>query len=93
MNSSCVPAHKQTDPAKKPGQIKNDIVVVKATPERPKDVTLGDYIERKSSAAHSMTFDEWYAENKTSATTGLIVSGMTFEEWLFSAWNAAKENL
>lgn len=39
-----------------------------------------------------MTFDEWYLENRTAATGGLIVNGMTFEEWLSFAWRSAIES-
>jgi len=64
------------------------------------DITLGDYIARKQQQVafedvaqeKKLTFDEWYAENRTSATNQLIISGMTFEEWLFFAWKAAQEN-
>lgn len=64
------------------------------------DKTLGDYINRKYrqdafdavAEENKLTFDEWYNEFKTPACTGLIVSGMTFEEWLFFAWQAAQEN-
>jgi len=64
------------------------------------DTTLGDYIARKQQQVafedvaqeKKLTFDEWYAENRTSATNQLIISGMTFEEWLFFAWKAAQEN-
>ena len=49
--SSCIPAHKQTDPAKKPGQIRHA-------------VTLADYIERKEVAyAPKLTFNEWFTKN------------------------------
>lgn len=64
------------------------------------DTTLGDYIARKQRQAafedvaqeKKFTFDEWYEENRTSATNQIIISGMTFEEWLFFAWKAAQEN-
>lgn len=85
--SSCVPAHKQTDPAKKPGQIKNDIVVVKATPERPKDVTLGDYIERKEvDYAPKLTFNEWFTKNWDWSLP-------LHQEDIEEVWYASRENM
>ena len=45
------PAHKQTDPAKKPGQIVNKVK------------TLGDYVEKMvaaEAAPRKLTFDEWF---------------------------------
>jgi len=45
--SDCTPAHKQTDPRKRPGQIVND-------------VTLADYYERKMKT--KLTFEEWFTK-------------------------------
>lgn len=47
------PFHKQTDPAKQAGQVKNDI-------------TLGDYLENKypEEMKKKMTFDEWWNINQ-----------------------------
>lgn len=47
-----VPFHKQTDPAKQAGQIKNE-------------VTLGDYLEKKypEEMKKKLTFDEWWHQN------------------------------
>lgn len=75
------PAHKQDDPSKKPGQIKND-------------VTLGDYIERKSksmekrigiqsAAPKKLTFDEWW--NKYNDDS------LCFQSAKY-AWRAGQEN-
>ena len=77
------PAHKQDDPSKKPGQIKND-------------VTLGDYIERKTDNMNSksvqkrleiqkkkLTFDEWW--NKYNDDS------LCFQSAKY-AWRAGQEN-
>lgn len=75
------PAHKQDDPNKMPGQIKND-------------VTLGDYIERKSKSMEKrigiqsaspkkLTFDEWFDASGYSEYSRSICQ---------AAWNTAQEN-
>jgi hypothetical protein len=68
------PAHKQTDPAKAPGQVKSEH-------------TLGEYIAKKypPEIKHSMSsFDEWfYAYTlKYGLPPAYIVAN--------AAWNAAK---
>lgn len=63
------------------------------------DKTLGDYIARKTrqdafnqvAQENRLTFDEWFKDFATSACYGLIISGMTFEDWLFAAWQAGKK--
>ena len=82
------PAHKQDDPSKKPGQIKND-------------VTLGDYIERKSKSMEKrigiqsadpkngfwkLTFDEWWNSNESKPFWD--VDG----QFAYGIWKAAQEN-
>jgi hypothetical protein len=73
------PAHKQDDPTKYPGQIKNE-------------VTLGDYIERKTSVEKrleiqkkKLTFDEWYAQRGWDY-------GLTIKHRMMDLWDAAQEN-
>lgn len=63
--SSNVPAHKQTDPNMKPGQIVNSVPAVS-------DTTLAQYIRRKQqhealdsvAAEKKLTFEEWYEKER-----------------------------
>lgn len=53
-----VPAHKQLDPMKKPGQVSFDRhPYLKSSTA---DQTLGQYIARKTEEPPRVTFDEWY---------------------------------
>lgn len=77
------PAHKQDDPRKMPGQIKND-------------VTLGDYIERKSKSMEKrleiqkkkLTFEEWL----TLYYGGVNALPTEITNFMLTAWNAGREN-
>jgi hypothetical protein len=73
-------AHKQTDPAKKPGQIKNDI-------------TLGDYIERKEKAyTPKMTFNKWWRQNYKAWLDYDDYSNLQ-DDLAKAVWKAAQENM
>lgn len=74
------PAHKEDDPAKAPGQIRND-------------VTLADYVQHKmeltpvnqvASYLPKMTFDEWYMKHFTWNESIRAVAKVI--------WDAAQEN-
>lgn len=62
-----IPAHKQTDPDKIPGQIVNT------------EKTLSDYIRRKTrhdafnqvNAEKKLTFDEWIKDNLTASAEAI----------------------
>lgn len=71
------PAHKQTDPMKRPGQIIND-------------VTLTDYYNRKyaEQVKPKLTFDEWF----TQAEGEFDFSG-TYTDTFRAVWEAAQENM
>jgi len=84
MNS--IPAHKQTDPAKLPGQIVNPI------PDPGTEHTLAQYIQRKlrndafNTVKQEQTFDQWFTEYNRAF--GLPPA----YEVAKAAWNAAKGN-
>jgi len=72
--------HKQTDPMKKPGQIKNDI-------------TLADYIQRKTEdrtfpGKKKLTFKEW-TDNPMNWSWN---SAIQYED-LLALWHGAQENV
>lgn len=84
--SSCVPAHKQTDPTKAPGQIVNKF-----------DTTLSDYItsiKRRDALDQvaqekKLSFDEWYVSLKAKP------GQMPYDDWFIgmqAAWQAGQEN-
>lgn len=77
-----IPAHKQTDPMKKPGQIINSVK------------TLGEYVEKivaAEAAPRKLLFEEWI--DKYRAVFGLRD---TWGEWdtsnMYDCWCAAQEN-
>jgi hypothetical protein len=86
MESSVAkPAHKQDDPAKYPGQIKNEI-------------TLDDYYTRKGYVSSDsmevkkkLSFEEWYRQNRVrlSHLPRLKDGGRNYA---IEIWNAAQEN-
>ncbi len=83
-----IPAHKQRDPNKKPGQI----VVPVGTPSGKPDVTLEDYIRRKQQhdafdavkTERKLNFEQWYPLNKNKI-------GFNYDA-AFIVWQAAQEN-
>lgn len=84
-----IPAHKQTDPNKKPGQIVNPVS------GRKEDTTLGDYINRKyrdeafSAVAQEkkLTFKQWLKKSS------FVEPDETIYWWLEECWQAAQENV
>jgi hypothetical protein len=73
------PAHKEDDPSKLPGQIRNEI-------------TLGDYIKQKTSVEKrleiqkkKMTFDDWWNDRK-------LQFDLTMKLKFFDCWDTAQEN-
>lgn len=99
------PAHKQDDPSKYPGQFRNAIGQERQELERTgqikNDVTLGDYIERKSksmekrigiqsAAPKKLTFDEWY--NMMYKDTIYETMGTISRRQAENVWFHAQEN-
>lgn len=86
------PAHKQTDPAKAPGQVSFDRYPYMK--HSTADQTLGDYITRTSraqalddvAAEKKLTFEGWYARNEH------LTHNKTEYDCMKLAWNAAQEN-
>jgi hypothetical protein len=80
-----IPAHKQTDPAKKPGQIVN------REPKITIPKVLEEEINRMQKAENSnnkkkLTFDDWFC-NRFSNPDDLCYS------WCKEAWETAQENM
>jgi hypothetical protein len=94
-----VPFHKQTDPSKQAGQVVYKITVVdnnypdgipyeeRVKPPQPIkfELTLNEYIERKTDEPKRITFHEWYAANPP----GRFWTNGEFENYLNVVWNAA----
>lgn len=75
------PFHKQTDPAKQAGQVKNEI-------------TLGNYLENKypEEMKKKMTFEEWYKKRYNDIewmSKDLAIAHYTSMK---KCWEAAQEN-
>jgi hypothetical protein len=94
------PAHKQDDLKKAPGQIRNDVSHLAVRPERPQDVTLSDYIERKTrhdsfnavAAENKKTWGEWYFEyTKNNPAFSMQLTGEIVIA-LQHCWKTAQEN-
>ena len=76
-----IPAHKQTDPDKKPGQIKNDVV-------------LSDYIERvlkEETPVKKLTFEKWWNTIDWQCPDWRCCAIEKREAFLI--WKAAQENV
>lgn len=77
-----IPAHKQTDSTKVPGQIVNQEVGLRAN-----ETTLAHYIERKQKVySPKLSFVEWFAQynEKHGLPPAYIIAK--------DAWEAAQEN-
>ena len=76
-----IPAHKQTDPNKKPGQIVNKIQ------------TLGDYVAQvyneEEVVKKKLTFNEWFS---TLYLDNFRMDWVSVKELLQQSWKAAQEN-
>lgn len=72
-----VPAHKQTNPAHAPGQIK----------------TIGQYVEGKYPEAmkKKLTFGEWWVTGVVSRDNPYRANSSVF--WAYEGWLAAQENV
>ena len=86
-----IPAHKQTNPDKKPGQVSFKV-----------DQTLGDYIARKTqhdafnvvNVEKKLTFDEWYSQSGWAARhLQVSLDDADSAKYIMRAsWEAAQEN-
>ena len=89
-----IPAHKVIGDKGKPGQV----VSSPLAPDTKPDVTLNDYIARKTECCGNplrgckdcpppkkMTFDEWYEINSNAQ----LRSGIAYRKACQEAWNAA----
>lgn len=93
------PAHKEDDPAKKPGQIVTSPVAAVTRGESVTiDKTLTDYIARKRrqdafdtvAQEKKLTFDEWYSP--TNGPWHWQFEDKLFIECMRECWKAAQEN-
>ena len=83
------PAHKQDNPAHKPGQLTFDRYPYLKQSQVPavSETTLAHYIARKQDPKPHLTFDDWW---KLMPDDGGDIS--RFEEEFKACWNAAQEN-
>ena len=85
--SRSIPAHKQTDKAKQPGQMSFDRMpyLKHSTAEPQQETTLNDYIAKKQDEPKRITFDEWWKTADGIYQWGFEVEQKTAE----MIWNAA----